>query len=586
MGFQPPAHPSHRPAHQPPAAHFLPANPENWELPQLRKWLCPGRSQPHPPGVRETHSRPSQGSHTGDADGFKISTLLKLTETKSQQSRVTLLHHVLEVGRGPGGLQAPPCAAPGCPGWRPHPTLPAAPPGRPPFKPLIPPPRPPAPVQAQGNGVDVPSAKASPRGGLVVPRAQGSLDVCRCRRHRRATQTSCSCRRSWSSRPRRRGRCPGPVSPAHSGAPPLALTAAGHQVLQEPVPDGMITFSLRRELSSTLACPHVTQKRTPRPRRGREWSSHGHTEGWSNTVSEAWPVSEAVPPPSCPSGSEAEQAGPRPWSRKAQSGQLQGQPRPSEPGSMLLRKVLWSTSSWTSWGEDGLSLWGTALTPQTPHLPLRAPRPTPLGTGSARPTTLLCPWEPACVGCQALLSGKAEHQLSPDPAWPVVPFRVNLEIIHSEASTNLKKLLEMERKVSSAPEVQQQYAQRLQVSVAGVAHVVPREQDPHVWASARPGSTRPEGGGGASRSRGPAGGRSAVLPPGGLRARGLPRSWGHSAQTPPPGHDHRAATLRPVSRRPRRWRRCSRPSSRRSWSWPTTCAKTPSTCLWRTHSAP
>lgn len=36
------------------------------------------------------------GSHTGDADGFKISTLLKLTETKSQQSRVTLLHHVLE----------------------------------------------------------------------------------------------------------------------------------------------------------------------------------------------------------------------------------------------------------------------------------------------------------------------------------------------------------------------------------------------------------------------------------------------------------------------------------------------------------
>uniref|UniRef100_A0A8C6BSL9 FH2 domain-containing protein n=1 Tax=Monodon monoceros TaxID=40151 RepID=A0A8C6BSL9_MONMO len=36
------------------------------------------------------------GSHTGDADGFKMSTLLKLTETKAQQSRVTLLHHVLE----------------------------------------------------------------------------------------------------------------------------------------------------------------------------------------------------------------------------------------------------------------------------------------------------------------------------------------------------------------------------------------------------------------------------------------------------------------------------------------------------------
>ncbi|MBV97191.1 Inverted formin-2, partial [Eschrichtius robustus] len=36
------------------------------------------------------------GSHTGDADGFKMSTLLKLTETKAQQSRVTLLHHVLQ----------------------------------------------------------------------------------------------------------------------------------------------------------------------------------------------------------------------------------------------------------------------------------------------------------------------------------------------------------------------------------------------------------------------------------------------------------------------------------------------------------
>ncbi|KAM9069879.1 inverted formin-2 isoform X1 [Sarcophilus harrisii] len=36
------------------------------------------------------------GSHTGDADGFKISTLLKLTETKANQSRVTLLHHILE----------------------------------------------------------------------------------------------------------------------------------------------------------------------------------------------------------------------------------------------------------------------------------------------------------------------------------------------------------------------------------------------------------------------------------------------------------------------------------------------------------
>uniref|UniRef100_A0A8C9RS64 Inverted formin 2 n=1 Tax=Scleropages formosus TaxID=113540 RepID=A0A8C9RS64_SCLFO len=39
------------------------------------------------------------GSHTGNAEGFKISTLLKLTETKATKSRVTLLHHILEVTR-------------------------------------------------------------------------------------------------------------------------------------------------------------------------------------------------------------------------------------------------------------------------------------------------------------------------------------------------------------------------------------------------------------------------------------------------------------------------------------------------------
>lgn len=62
---------------------------------------------PHTLGVGLTPC-PSQGSHTGDADGFKISTLLKLTETKSQQSRVTLLHHVLEVTSGdPVGWGAP-----------------------------------------------------------------------------------------------------------------------------------------------------------------------------------------------------------------------------------------------------------------------------------------------------------------------------------------------------------------------------------------------------------------------------------------------------------------------------------------------
>ncbi|XP_078262602.1 inverted formin-2 isoform X2 [Rhinoraja longicauda] len=36
------------------------------------------------------------GSHMGDAMGFKINTLLKLTETKANQSRVTLLHHMIE----------------------------------------------------------------------------------------------------------------------------------------------------------------------------------------------------------------------------------------------------------------------------------------------------------------------------------------------------------------------------------------------------------------------------------------------------------------------------------------------------------
>ena len=38
-----------------------------------------------------------QGSHTGNAAGFKLSSLLKLTETKANKSRITLLHHILEV---------------------------------------------------------------------------------------------------------------------------------------------------------------------------------------------------------------------------------------------------------------------------------------------------------------------------------------------------------------------------------------------------------------------------------------------------------------------------------------------------------
>lgn len=38
-----------------------------------------------------------QGTHTGNAEGFKISTLLKLTETKANTSRITLLHHIVQV---------------------------------------------------------------------------------------------------------------------------------------------------------------------------------------------------------------------------------------------------------------------------------------------------------------------------------------------------------------------------------------------------------------------------------------------------------------------------------------------------------
>ncbi|KAM8915931.1 inverted formin-2 isoform 2-T2 [Spinachia spinachia] len=36
------------------------------------------------------------GSHTGNAEGFRLSSLLKLTETKGNKNRITLLHHLLE----------------------------------------------------------------------------------------------------------------------------------------------------------------------------------------------------------------------------------------------------------------------------------------------------------------------------------------------------------------------------------------------------------------------------------------------------------------------------------------------------------
>lgn len=64
---------------------------------------------------------PLQGSHTGNAEGFKISSLLKLTETKANKSRITLLHHILEVRHftarhrtalGVGGCLLWPCSSP------------------------------------------------------------------------------------------------------------------------------------------------------------------------------------------------------------------------------------------------------------------------------------------------------------------------------------------------------------------------------------------------------------------------------------------------------------------------------------------
>ncbi|XP_070400600.1 inverted formin-2-like isoform X2 [Nothobranchius furzeri] len=39
----------------------------------------------------------NHGTHTGNAEGFKIGTFLKLAETKANKSRITLLHHILEV---------------------------------------------------------------------------------------------------------------------------------------------------------------------------------------------------------------------------------------------------------------------------------------------------------------------------------------------------------------------------------------------------------------------------------------------------------------------------------------------------------
>lgn len=82
------------------------------------------------------------------------------------------------------------------------------------------------------------------------------------------------------------------------------------------------------------------------------------------------------------------------------------------------------------------------------------------------------------------------------PAHSRVLFRINLELIRSESSTNLKKLLEMERKVSSCiPEVQEQYAQRLQASRAGLG-----EQWPGGVQGRAPPASGPVREGGAGRA--------------------------------------------------------------------------------------
>lgn len=101
-------------------------------------------------------------------------------------------------------------------------------------------------------------------------------------------------------------------------------------------------------------------------------------------------------------------------------------------------------------------------------------------------------------------------------------FRINLELIRSESSTNLKKLLEMERKVSSSiPEVQEQYAGRLQASWA------------RVRARRQLLGGLPGGGGRQARVRGPVGGQHAVPDPKVVPAReGLPLSLGPAVPRP------------------------------------------------------
>lgn len=85
-------------------AQLLQAHPRRGKLSQLRKsrpWIFNCRRHvSHSHGAWIFKSLVYfQGSHTGNAEGFKLNSLLKLTETKSNKGRITLLHHILEVGK-------------------------------------------------------------------------------------------------------------------------------------------------------------------------------------------------------------------------------------------------------------------------------------------------------------------------------------------------------------------------------------------------------------------------------------------------------------------------------------------------------
>lgn len=55
-------------------------------------------------------------------------------------------------------------------------------------------------------------------------------------------------------------------------------------------------------------------------------------------------------------------------------------------------------------------------------------------------------------------------------------FRINLDVIHSESSSNIKKLLELERKLSSSiEEVKAQYGTAIQVGVTQLLHLCWKE---------------------------------------------------------------------------------------------------------------